>query len=261
MSETATRDDKRLNPNSALYWLPAAVEAADFYDELHVPETEIIEFDFMDSLMMLEGARPDSFPWGELDTAACELGWPVFIRTDLSSAKHDGLDGVQAAHADAVEEVAVGLVRDAAKKMMRSSAFLVREWIDIDSEFEAFDGLPIGVEFRVFATPDEALCTHYYWPEDSIEKASLPERCWQIERDHLEHARKPGWMDAAAMTAAFEADFQHGIDVPGRAWSVDFARDESGDWYLIDMALAEDSWHAEDCEAEWMAEPDGGESA
>lgn len=34
-----------------------------------------------------------------------------------------------------------------------------------------------------------------------------------------------------------------------RAWSVDFARDETGDWWLIDMAVAADSWHP-DCEQE-----------
>lgn len=247
MSET----DQRINPNSALYWLPAAKKAAEFYDDVYVPETEVVQFDFMEALMMLEGARPESFPWGELDSAACELGWPVFVRTDLTSAKHRGLDAVQANHADAVERVAEALVRESARKMMKPAAFLVREWIDVDSEFEAFDGLPIGVEFRVFATPDEVLCTHYYWPEESIEKANLPETLWKSRRDGLKHARQPPWMDAAACTAAFEADFQHGVDEPSRAWSVDFARDEDGRWYLIDMALAEDSWQPDGCTSDF----------
>jgi hypothetical protein len=35
-------------------------------------------------------------------------------------------------------------------------------------------------------------------------------------------------------------------ELPG-AWSVDFALGENGIWYLIDMALAKDSWHPADC--------------
>lgn len=146
---------KQINPNSALYWMGAAEAIAEEYEDLNVPETEIVEFDFMDALPLLDGQTPDNFPYGELDSAACDLGWPVFIRTDLTSAKHDGLEGVQAKDAADVDEVAARLVSDCAMKSMRPAAFLVREWIDIDHEFRAFGELPIGVEFRVFATPDE----------------------------------------------------------------------------------------------------------
>lgn len=236
----------KLNPNSALYWLPAAREVTTEYD-VAVPETEVVEFDFMQTIPMLDGEQPADFPWGELDDALCSLGWPAFVRTDLSSAKHDGLDGVRARDADDAGRLLELLVSDAARKMMQPGALLVREWIDIESEFSAFGGLPIGVEFRVFATPDDHLETHYYWPEDSIENPSLPESLWTSARDQLAHARRPPWLGAAARMAAFEADFMHGIDEPDRAWSVDFARDEDGQWWLIDMALAEDSWH-----------PDGG---
>lgn len=234
----------KLNPNSALYWLPAARAVTDEYD-VAVPETEVVEFDFMQTIPMLEGEPADGFPWGELDSALCDLGWPAFVRTDLSSAKHDGLEGIQANDVDDAESLVGTLVADAAKKMMRPAAILVREWIDIESEFNAFDGLPIGVEFRVFATPDEHLETHYYWPEESIENPSLPETLWTSSRDQMALARRPPWLGAAARMAAFEADFMHGIDEPDRAWSVDFARDEDGQWYLIDMALAKDSWHPE----------------
>lgn len=248
MSEQEKREGQQINPNSALYWLGAAEEVASEYDDLHFPETEVVEFDFMEALPLLEGRTPDNFPYGELDSAACDLGWPVFLRTDLTSAKHEGLDGIQAVDADDVQEVAADLVQECAMKTMRPGAFLVREWIDVDHEFRAFGDLPIGVEFRVFATPDEHLCTHYYWPEDSIVRTSEHESIWRNRRDELEYARKPPWLGAAARGAAFEADFQHGIDEPERAWSVDFARDEDGDWWIIDMALAKDSWRPDDCD-------------
>jgi len=241
------RLEHRLNPNSARYWLSATRAVADEYDDLHVPETRVVEFDFMDALAFLDGQKPSEFPYGELDSAACDLGWPVFIRTDLTSAKHDGLSAVQADDADDVVPVGSQLVSACAHKSMRPSAFLVREWVDIEAWFTAFDGLPIGVEFRAFATPDEHLCTHYYWPESSIQRASGPRHVWTRQREEAAASRRPPWLPAAARGAAFEADFQHGIDDPERAWSVDFARDERGRWWLIDMALAEDSWHP-DCE-------------
>ena len=239
-----------LNPNSAAYWYSATEHVAKEYP-VNVPGTKIVPFEFMNALSFLDGEKPapNEFPYGELDTAACELGWPMFIRSDLSSAKHDGIRAVQARDADEVEQVAASIVRDAAMKSMHPGAFVLREWIDIDSRFQAFDGLPIGTEFRVFATPDEHLCTHYYWPEDSIKQANEPETVWKRQRDELEQVRRPYWMESAARAAAFEADFQHGVDDPSRAWSVDFARDEDGEWWLIDMALAEESWHPE-CEAE-----------
>ena len=33
--------------------------------------------------------------------------------------------------------------------------------------------------------------------------------------------------------------------VGGSAWSVDFVEDKPGKWWLIDMALAKDSWRPE----------------
>jgi hypothetical protein len=239
--------ETKLNPNSALYWLPAAEEMAKEYP-VNVPDTRAVEFDFLDALPMLDGEVPDNFPYGDLDAAACELGWPVFIRSDLSSAKHDGIGAIQADNADAVVDVVEQIIHDAAMKTMRPAAFLVREWIDIDHKFTDFGGLPIGVEFRAFATPDEHICTHYYWPEDAVDDPTqevadigdLP-----TDRELMADTRLPPWLSAVSQGAAFEADFQHGIDDPDRAWSVDFARGEDGEWWLIDMALAEDSWHPE----------------
>jgi hypothetical protein len=246
--ETTDDPDKTPNPNSALYWMGAADAVADQYP-VRTPDTAVVSIDdFTDLFAVLDGEVPATFPTDDLETAADQIGYPVFVRTDLSSAKHDGVDAVRADDAEDLQRIAAGLVADAAKKFMHPAAFLVREWIDVDSRFEAFDGLPIGVEFRVFATPDEHLCTHYYRPEDSIRDASLPERLWTDLRDELTYARKAPWFGAAARMAAFEADFRHGIDESERAWSVDFARDENGEWYLIDMALAEDSWHP-DCDA------------
>jgi hypothetical protein len=239
-----------VNPNSALHWLNAA-EVATEHSDVKTLETKVVEFGFMDALPLLEGENPKNFPHGELDTAACDLGWPVFIRTDLSSAKHDGASAVRAADADDVLPIASGLVSDAAKKMMRPAAFLVREWIDIDHSFTAFGGLPIGTEIRVFAGPDDVLCSHYYWPEDAIKQPDLPE--WKEIGDEHAETSPPPEVRVAATSAATKANRHEALD-DLEVWSVDFARAENGDWYLIDMALAAESWHP-DCD--YASAPEG----
>jgi len=237
---------QRINPNSAVHWIDAAEKACEF-GEVRTPETEIVEFDFMDSLSILDGdPAPDGIPIGELDTAACDLGWPVFIRSDLTSAKHSGLDAVQACHADDVMPVVDSIMRDCARKSMQPSAFLVREWVDIDDAFTAFDGLPIGTEFRVFAGPEDVQCAHYYWPEDSIQKPSLSDGEWQAAREELADVALPSAVRLTAQEAARHAN-KHDLLDPMEIWSVDFALDENGDWWLIDMAVGADSWHP-DCE-------------
>ena len=50
-----------------------------------------------------------------------------------------------------------------------TSAFLVREFLEIPAAFEAFGGLPIGREWRFFADQESVLCRHFYWPEAAFE--------------------------------------------------------------------------------------------
>lgn len=236
----------RVNPNSALHWLDAA-EAATEHSTVNTPETEVVEIDFMDSLSLLDGdTDPEGIPQADLIDAARDLGWPVFIRSDLTSAKHEGLGAVQARDETNVRPVTADIVSDCAMKSMFPSALLVREWIDIEAEFTAFDGLPIGTEFRVFAGPDDVQCAHYYWPEDSIRNASLPEDEWQEARKRAADEPLPSSVRVAATSAARHANKHEATD-PLAVWSVDFALDADGEWWLIDMALAAESWAPDGC--------------
>lgn len=50
-----------INPNSALHWLDATTAAADT-TPVNTSATELIEFDFMDSLIILDGMTTDAIP-------------------------------------------------------------------------------------------------------------------------------------------------------------------------------------------------------
>jgi hypothetical protein len=240
------------NPNSALYWYPK-LRDADL--DVSVPQTELVEYDFMESFGLLEGDVPDALPWGEFVATVEAIGYPAFVRTDQKSAKHAGPGAYKAEEPDDIPTICAVLTDHHVKANRKPAALMVREWVDINARFRAFDGLPIGREYRVFATPEAELCEHFYWPEKAIEEgrgqptaldgSDLPGSMWREELgalDSLDTADRRRLREAAITAAAALA----GGDVDdGAAWSVDFAQDTSGEWWLLDAALAADSWHPE----------------
>lgn len=236
--------EKRLNPNSSRNWLSAATSVAKEYP-VNIPPTTMVGIDWVDAAKEKDGVR--TLPWDDIQDAADVVGWPVFVRTDLASAKHHGIASVRAESPEDLQAVVVKTLDYTIMKDLLPSALLFRDWIDIDAKFTAFDGLPMGREFRVFADSDEAYCTHYYWPKESIEETAPSDPIWHEEHEILENSPRPPWMDAAARSAAFEANFDTPLEDLDPAWSVDFAQDTDGEWWLIDMAIGVDSWHPDDC--------------
>ena len=74
------------DPNSALIWFPP-IHAAG----LPVPRTAFVAYEPMSLWPICDGQEPlANFPIAKLKETAAQMGYPVFIRTDLASAKHDG---------------------------------------------------------------------------------------------------------------------------------------------------------------------------
>lgn len=256
MSKTKTEG---INPNSAMYWYPRIDSVA--YDlPVSVPETRFVEYEFLDSFGLIEGEVPDSLPWGEFVEAAEEVGWPAFVRTDQKSVKHAGPGAYRAEEPDDLPTILAVLTDHHVKASRHPAALMVREFVDINASFRAFDGLPIGRELRVFASPNEALCEHFYWPEEAIADGRGTPTTMDGDREldsdewrgRLSDLSDISLGDRSHLRAAAE-DVALALNTAGNvaedtAWSVDFAEDEEGNWWLIDAALAEDSWHP-DCEA------------
>lgn len=232
----------RLRPlarSSALNWLPATVCAA----EVRVPRTLVVRIDPHDFWCALDGEPGGEIPWEELHRAAAAVGFPCFVRTDMSSAKHAGPGVYRVDSAQNVERAVLSTFEDSAAKDLATGptplrAILFREWIDIDARFSAFgyhiSGLkhPIGPEWRVFAREGTTLCHHFYWPEDAIEQPSAPDWRQRLRKMAEQPVPEVVLQAARAVSAQLEG-----------AWSVDFAQDRAGQWWLIDMADAVQSWH------------------
>ncbi len=235
--------------SSALYWYPRLWG-------LPTPRTAIALYDHQESIGALEGEESDyELPVSEVQALAAEVGYPVFIRTDMASAKHDGPAAYRADGPEDIDGVLWATVEDNEMKFWLGvespRAFLIREWIDVQHSFKAFGGFtdsaklagghPIGQEWRLFANgkTKSVECEHYYWPEESMRFYGTDEpKDWKQKLADLAAQGFPPELNDWAITAARRC-WHH------PTWSVDFALDEAGKWWLIDMAIAEQSWHPE----------------
>lgn len=225
------------NPNSAVNWWPKI-------NNLPVPkpDTEFIDVSEYEAIRWVDDGVPSEVIEEVGEVIDNNFQYPVFIRTDLLSGKHDYQDTCLVSDRETLEGNLWKLNQEHFLAMMRNgnelTAFLVREYLDIKSEFTAFYAdLPIGVEVRHFIKDGEWENGHYYWPKDSIRQPSVEN--WKELIDDM-------------MVEAIEGFKKHkGLaelvgEAIGGDWSIDFAKTEDGIWYLIDMAKYEDSYKADD---------------
>jgi len=185
----------------------------------------------------------------DLRDAVREVGGPrAFVRTSQASDKHSMKS---ASRIDYLNESHLGATAHALAESMlmkmgvfEPTAFYVREWLDLAHEFTAFEDLPIAEELRVFLYDGDVHSTGFYWEKDAIRRADTDEwePLWEKTRENAMDGRD--YVERMAEQVAEEFDTGY--------WSVDFAKADNGEWYCIDMARGEASWHPRECER-----PDG----
>lgn len=192
----------------------------------------------------------------KIKNALYEIGFPAFIRTDISSAKfsfnkscyiEDDLNLENHLY----ELIVYDLMRDIIG--ISSSAIFVREYIEPIYSFKAFHGLlPIAKERRYFIRNGDIQCHHPYWIEESIQfpikKLDLKNRKkiydepkdWKKELHSLNMETNDEINIILKLCRnVIDSGFQEGY------WSIDFMKGKNGKWYLIDMAEGNKSWHPE----------------
>lgn len=226
---------------SMRWWYPRILGAGL---PVKMPRTVLIDADYGDLLSALDDIRPTSLRSlvRRIRKAGQVLGWPLFLRTDLTSGKHSWIRTCSCPSWQVVARHVFALVEDTALKDIHLHAFAARELLPLRYEFHAFDGLPIAREFRFFVK--NGLLDHVqpYWPPQVIQTPSRKDwaRCLgemsRIEDDELVHLSKLAELAGGVL---------------GSYWSVDFAQHQDGSWYLIDMARGEISYR-------WDPDPDCG---
>jgi len=225
----------KTNPASMLYWWPKVRDL-----DIPKPKTIIVEIPHEVFVDLLDGGLEIKTYHPALFAAAEELGYPLFMRTDILSAKHQWLKTCYVKDEGCLRLNIGGLTEMNFMVMAPGpSALVLREYIELESSFTSHNGMPVAKERRYFVRDGWIECYHPYWPEESVRRPSRPD--W---RKLLSMANAQGPDEIELLCGYVE---QVGAVMDG-FWSVDFAKARDGRWLLIDMAPGAQSYHWSTCQ-------------
>lgn len=177
--------------------------------------------------------------WADYDTqdvrdAVQSVGGPpAFLRTDQASDIYD-MEHSSKIHSVSTKEIesSVGGVIgfNATRAEVPFSSLVVREWLDIEHFFTAWDGKKIGVEIRTFVSNGRVESWCFDWPKKHIQPDTDEwEDLYQKTQEKAE-SKVEEILPLANRVAERFADAGSG------EWSVDFVLTTDGEWYCTDMA-------------------------
>lgn len=221
--------------NTMFYWYPIVEKSG-----ILSPKTTLIPFEGVLSYDIFDGKPNNDFDIfvKQLEQAADKIGYPLFVRTDETSNKHDWVDSC---YVESKEQIRGHLLN--ILEMIEMSIGLgfkgvaLREFLQLESTFTSHNGMPVAKEFRLFLRNGRLECIHPYWPKASIH---TKEPNWEGKIDQL-RILTPDDLNVILREIA-----KFGDKLP-EYWSVDFCKTVKGEWYLTDMAIGEDSYHWSTC--------------
>jgi hypothetical protein len=219
--------------SSMLNWFPK------IKDILPVPKTEILEIskdEMFEIIGLLDEEMISEDLFKKIKESANRIGYPLFMRSDQGSAKHDYEHSCHVPAEDALLGNLACLFEWHLMVDLWPAAIVFRELLPLYSDFTAFRGLPIAKERRYFVDEGKVVCHHPYWPEGAIEHPRHENWVSHLEDMNIESDEEISHLSEMAIKFA-EA-------VPG-CYSVDFAMTEDRTWYMIDAARGELSYHPE----------------
>lgn len=221
------------------YWFPKLVAAG-----LPVPETRLFSMPpeaERDIWNLFDGKSTDNgisaFIW-QLSAVATDMGFPIFLRTDHTSGKHEWNKTCYVTKAEDIAEHITNIAYFSECSAMFGElpwdTWALREYLPIKpfGVCPAYHGMPICREFRFFVEDANIICRHPYWPAMAIERGGAR------GIDYQALCAIPDETVHALAARAGEA--------VGGAWSVDILETERG-WFITDMAEAYKSWHWPEC--------------
>lgn len=243
MSETVEDIRERVNrlqeQSSMDHWWPRL-------EPLDVPTPDTVRLEVVETREFQGGLALPVPDESELHDAIKAVGGPpVFLRSDVTSRKHE-MRASRIEDAEPPAGVVAGVVEQhhLSMGMPMASSFYVREWLDLWHLYKTFaDGAtPLAAEMRLFLLDGEVYDGGFYWPMESTWDHSATEdnwpELWEQTKERAEDAHYILWEHAHRVAEEFDTGY----------WSVDFALTESERWYAIDMARGELSAHPESVE-------------
>lgn len=228
--------------SSMLYWYPKIKDL-----DIPMPETKIVELiaSHSDICDIFDGGNPAKLKnqMQEISDTALEIGYPLFLRTDHISGKHEWASTCYVEKPENLQKNISGILEESLLVEVDINALVFREYIQMDSRFTAFRGMPVNPERRYFIRDGVVECHHPYWIAEAIEEGTISDRLPTDWRNIVKEINEEIPFEVAGLTMLAE---RVGEVIDGY-WSVDFCKSKTGTWYLIDMAEGHRSWHPEDC--------------
>ena len=227
------------------------------------PRTIMVPLDTSNIIKIIDGME-DFTNANELEQAAKDIGYPVFIRNNVMSAKHSWNRSCYVTDPDKlfanICQISEETIMASMFEELKVDAMFFREFLQLETTgFTAFSGhMPINKEVRCFIRDGNIECTHPYWFEQVFEK-EFEDEVSLIEiagKDKFKSQIPNDWRDKLVKTNKLTYDDmesirQHLVKIcrvfTKDYWSVDFTKGLDGIWYLIDMARGEISQHYPDC--------------
>lgn len=222
-----------VDKNCISYWYPKLTKL-----DILTPGTLITTTDIDLARAFLENKKADDDIKAFLAKLLFDvdtIGLPCFIRTGHFSGKHswDSTCYLQdrnklIPHVSNLIEWSliidvIGLPVD---------TWAVREFLETEPMFYAFDNMPINKEWRYFIRDGEVEYKQPYWPVDSIRMPSCENWEELLRESYLEDYPI---LEELSLKIATEFDDY---------WSVDFMPTKNG-WYCVDMAEGDQSFRWE----------------
>ena len=185
-----------------------------------------------------------------LQEAGDTMGYPCFLRSGYTSHKHGWKDSCFVIERDKMNQHVANIMEFALCCDMIGlpyNVWAIREFLPLETSFTAFYGkMPINKERRYFINDGKVICHHPYWPEmafEGWEHSIKPKKNWQEEITKL-NDEPDDEIKLLTILSQRVADKFSGY------WSVDWASTIKGEWYAIDMAIGQGSFHWPDCKDE-----------
>jgi hypothetical protein len=223
------------SPDSLVHWLTYEVWVLCAKRGITMPTTDVVAIPNMRDIMKSMDTDPEGVveKLKEVIPAMFHtLPKDRFIRSGLYSGKFDYSRSCFVPAGESVPEHFAEIIYGAMTVgcTEKTKYLLIREFIKPKSRqtLEAYRGMPISAEYRVFAK-DGAICGIVeYWPGET------PDLDFAVRKQMYEETPlDPACVDLARDLSRLK---------PDRAWSFDFMPAEEGGWVFIDVATAENSW-------------------
>lgn len=226
--------------NALSYWFPKIRDAG-----LPVPKTAILTMppEAIEAIFATfdgaEGGDMRGFITS-IDAAASSIGYPVFLRTGHTSAKHGWRDTCRLERREDIGQHVSEIVLYSEMCSIMGlpwDEWAVREFLPTIpfASCPGYGDMPVCREFRAFVDDEVVRCIHPYWPREALEQGragisdeAYSDLCWMHDEPLLRSLAS------------------HAGRIVGGSWSVDMLETKRG-WFVTDMALADRSFHWEGC--------------